>query len=53
MRELPTILLAFAFIGMCLLLLFAKSSKTYEDAAKLPLDDDVKEKLNNANNKED
>lgn len=53
MRELPTLILSFAFIGLCVLLIFSKSSKTYEDAAKMPLDDDVREKLDNAENKED
>ncbi len=52
MRELPTILLAFAFISMCILLLFTKNSKNYEEASKLPLDEDVREKLSK-NNKED
>ncbi|MGY0399588.1 MAG: cbb3-type cytochrome oxidase subunit 3 [Ostreibacterium sp.] len=52
MKELPTILLICTFIGMCILLLFTKNSKTYKDAASLPLDEDVKEKLK-AEKKED
>lgn len=52
MRELPTILLAFAFLVLCALLYFTKSGKDYEELSKMPLDDDVKDKLN-AENKED
>lgn len=52
-RELPTILLFAAFITMCILLLFLKNSKTYDDAAHLPLDEDVKERLRNQRNKEE
>ncbi len=52
MRELPTILLAVGFLGLCALLFFLTDSKDYEEVAKMPLEDDVKDKFN-AENKED
>ncbi len=53
MRELPTILLFVAFLGLCALLFFVTDSKDYEDVSKMPLeDDDMKDKFD-AENKED
>ncbi len=52
MRELPTILLFVAFLGLCALLFFVTDSKDYEEVSKMPLEDDVKDTFN-AENKED
>lgn len=52
MQGLPTILLFTAFIVMCLLLFFLKDSKTYDEAARAPLDDDIKEQLSKPTNEE-
>lgn len=53
MRELPTLLLFFAFLSMCGLMLFLKNSKTYDHGAKMPLDEDIKEKLDTKNSDEE
>lgn len=53
MRELPTVLLFAAFITMCILMFFLKGSKTYDDAAHLPLDEEVKDKLRKQQTKEE
>ncbi len=52
MRELPTILLAVSFLGLCALLFFVTDSKDYEEVSKMPLEDDVKD-IFDAENKED
>lgn len=52
MQGLPTILLFSAFIAMCVLLFFLKDSKTYEEAARAPLDDDIKAEFGNQTNEE-